>query len=95
MLVFFDHGTPRSITRWLHGHTVVEALTRGWGRFNGELLEAAETPKPGLGCACYAGNRLKSYSVNTSWSVLKVEVSVPTDTNPNLLTSRVLSTARI
>jgi uncharacterized protein (DUF433 family) len=30
MLVLFDHGTPRSIARWLHGHTVVEAIARGW-----------------------------------------------------------------
>ncbi len=43
MLVLFDHGTPRSITRWLHGHTVVEALARGWDSLsNGELLKAAE-----------------------------------------------------
>jgi hypothetical protein len=43
MLVLFDHGTPRSIARWLRGHTVVEALARGWDRLtNGELLSAAE-----------------------------------------------------
>jgi hypothetical protein len=43
MLVLFDHGTPRSITRWLRGHTVVEALARGWDQLtNGELLNAAE-----------------------------------------------------
>ena len=43
MLVLFDHGTPRSIARWLRGHTVVEALARGWDRLtNGELLKAAE-----------------------------------------------------
>jgi len=43
MRVLFDHGTPRSITRWLSGHTVVEALARGWDRLsNGELLKAAE-----------------------------------------------------
>jgi len=43
MRVLFDHGTPRSITRWLSGHTVVEALARGWDRLsNGELLQAAE-----------------------------------------------------
>jgi hypothetical protein len=43
MLVLFDHGTPRSIRRWLPGHTVVEALARGWDRLtNGELLNAAE-----------------------------------------------------
>jgi hypothetical protein len=43
MLVLFDHGTPRSITRWLHGHTVEEAVARGWDRLtNGELLKVAE-----------------------------------------------------
>jgi hypothetical protein len=26
MLILFDHGTPRSIARWLQGHTVVEAV---------------------------------------------------------------------
>ncbi len=43
MLVLFDHGTPRSIARWLQGHIVVEAIARGWDRLsNGELLKAAE-----------------------------------------------------
>ena len=43
MLVLFDHGTPRSIARWLGSHTVVEAMARGWDRLsNGELLKAAE-----------------------------------------------------
>jgi len=43
MLILFDHGTPRSIARWLHGHMVVEAIARGWDRLaNGELLRAAE-----------------------------------------------------
>jgi hypothetical protein len=43
MLILFDHGTPRSIARWLQGHIVVEAIARGWDRFtNGELLTAAE-----------------------------------------------------
>jgi hypothetical protein len=43
MLILFDHGTPRSIARWLEGHTVVEAIAKGWDRLvNGELLKAAE-----------------------------------------------------
>jgi hypothetical protein len=43
MLILFDHGTPRSIARWLHGHVVVEAMARGWDRLaNGALLQAAE-----------------------------------------------------
>jgi hypothetical protein len=43
MLILFDHGTPRSIARWLRGHTVVEAIARGWDRLaNGELLRVAE-----------------------------------------------------
>ena len=43
MLILFDHGTPRSIARWLEGHTVVEAIARGWDRLaNGALLKAAE-----------------------------------------------------
>jgi hypothetical protein len=43
MLILFDHGTPRSIARWLHDHTVVEAIERGWDRLsNGALLKAAE-----------------------------------------------------
>jgi hypothetical protein len=43
MLILFDHGTPRSIARWLHGHTVVEAMSRGWETLgNGALLKAAE-----------------------------------------------------
>jgi hypothetical protein len=43
MLILFDHGTPRSIARWLHAHSVVEAIERGWDRLaNGALLTAAE-----------------------------------------------------
>ena len=43
MLILFDHGTPRSVARWLHGHTVVEAIARGWDRLaNGDLLKMAE-----------------------------------------------------
>lgn len=43
MLILFDHGTPRSIARWLKEHTVVEAMARGWDTLsNGELLKAAE-----------------------------------------------------
>ncbi len=43
MLILFDHGTPRSIARWLQGHNVVEAIARGWVRLrNGALLKAAE-----------------------------------------------------
>ena len=41
--MLFDHGTPRSIARWLHDHTVVEAIERGWDRLNnGALLKVAE-----------------------------------------------------
>ena len=39
----FDHGTPRSIARWLHDHTVVEAIERRGARLNnGALLKMAE-----------------------------------------------------
>src|SRR5262249_30670609 len=43
MPILFDHGTPRSIKRHLHGHTVIEAIERGWDTLsNGDLLSAAE-----------------------------------------------------
>ena len=43
MLILLDHGTPRSLARFLDGHTVVEAITRGWDSLaNGALLKAAE-----------------------------------------------------
>jgi hypothetical protein len=43
MLILFDHGTPRSVSHWLEGHVVVEAIARGWDRLsNGTLLAAAE-----------------------------------------------------
>ena len=43
MRILFDHGTPRSIARFLDGHTVVEAIAIGWDRLaNGALLKAAE-----------------------------------------------------
>ena len=46
MLILFDHGTPRSIARFLRGHTVVEAVAKGWDRLNnGALLNVAEEAK--------------------------------------------------
>src|SRR5271163_950733 len=44
MLVLFDHGTPRTLARYLiDRHTVTEARARGWERVeNGELLTLAE-----------------------------------------------------
>ncbi len=38
MLILFDHGTPRSIARWLPRHTVVEAIARGWGSIDQRAL---------------------------------------------------------
>jgi len=43
MLVLFDNGTPAPLRHALTGHTVVEAIERGWDRLaNGELIAAAE-----------------------------------------------------
>ena len=43
MLVLFDHGTPRSVARFLVGHTVTSAKARGWDKLNnGILLQTAE-----------------------------------------------------
>jgi hypothetical protein len=43
VLVLFDHGTPKGLARFLTGHTVHTAQSRGWDTFsNGELLNAAE-----------------------------------------------------
>jgi hypothetical protein len=43
MLIRFDNGTPRGLARFLAGHTVEEARTRGWEELsNGELIDAAE-----------------------------------------------------
>ena len=44
MLVLFDNGTPRTLTRYLIGrHTVTEARARGWEEAeNGDLLALAE-----------------------------------------------------
>lgn len=43
MRILFDNGTPRGLARFLAGHTVEEARTRGWEELaNGELIEAAE-----------------------------------------------------
>jgi len=43
MLILFDHGAPRGVSRVLRGHTVVTAKARGWEQFaNGALLAAAE-----------------------------------------------------
>ena len=43
MLILFDHGTPRSIARFLVGHMITQAKARGWDELsNGTLLQAAE-----------------------------------------------------
>ena len=42
MHVLLDHSTPAPLRHFLKGHTVVEAVERGWERLaNGSLLEAA------------------------------------------------------
>jgi hypothetical protein len=44
MLILFDNGVPSPLRHSFKGHTVVEAIDRGWERLaNGELLEVAET----------------------------------------------------
>jgi len=43
MLIRFDNSTPRGLARFLPGHSVEEARSRGWGELsNGELIAAAE-----------------------------------------------------
>jgi hypothetical protein len=43
VLILFDNGTPAPLRHALKGHTVVEAIDRGWDRLsNGELIAAAE-----------------------------------------------------
>ncbi len=44
MLILFDNGTPRTLSRYLiDHHAVTEARARGWeGLDNGELLTEAE-----------------------------------------------------
>ena|SRR5271166_3468801 len=43
MLILFDHGTPRGLSRALSGHSVTEAKARGWDALsNGDLLRVAE-----------------------------------------------------
>jgi hypothetical protein len=43
MLILFDNGTPAPLRHALKGHTVVEAIERGWDRLaNGELIATAE-----------------------------------------------------
>jgi len=43
MLVLFDHSVPAPLVRYLTGHIVTEARTRGWDTLsNGDLLAEAE-----------------------------------------------------
>jgi hypothetical protein len=43
MLILFDNGTPRGLARFLTGHFVEEARSRGWEELaNGELIDVAE-----------------------------------------------------
>jgi hypothetical protein len=43
MLILFDNGVPVPLKYSLQGHTVVEAIDRGWESLaNGDLLSVAE-----------------------------------------------------
>lgn len=43
MRILFDHGTPTGIGSALAGHTIAEAIDRGWDQIsNGGLLRVAE-----------------------------------------------------
>jgi predicted nuclease of predicted toxin-antitoxin system len=43
MLILFDNSTPRGLARFLTGHSVEEARSRGWDELsNGDLVDAAE-----------------------------------------------------
>lgn len=43
MLILFDHGTPRGLSRALPGDNVITAKAKGWDRLvNGVLLKVAE-----------------------------------------------------
>jgi predicted nuclease of predicted toxin-antitoxin system len=43
MRILFDNGVPAPLRDVLQGHTIVEAIERGWDRLiNGELMDAAE-----------------------------------------------------
>jgi hypothetical protein len=43
VIVLFDHGTPKGLSRSLPGHTVDTAQGKGWDTLsNGALLDAAE-----------------------------------------------------
>jgi predicted nuclease of predicted toxin-antitoxin system len=43
MKIFFDHGTPVPLRRFLPGHEVSTAFEMGWAELqNGDLLAAAE-----------------------------------------------------
>jgi len=43
MLILFDNGVPAPLQYALKGHSVVEAIERGWDRpANGELIAVAE-----------------------------------------------------
>jgi len=43
VLILFDHGTPKGLTRALSGHAVYTAQSKGWDTLsNGALLNAAE-----------------------------------------------------
>jgi hypothetical protein len=43
MLILFDHGAPKGLTRALPSRVIFTAQSRGWDRLNnGALLNAAE-----------------------------------------------------
>ena len=48
MKILFDQDTPAPLRRFLGSHTVVTAYELGWSEFrNGDLINAAENPRPG------------------------------------------------
>jgi hypothetical protein len=68
MLILFDNGTPAPLRYALKGHTVVEAIERGWERLvNGELIEAAEAAKSRLWLSAIDNDPPCAATLKGSW----------------------------
>jgi predicted nuclease of predicted toxin-antitoxin system len=71
MLILFDNSTPRGLARFLTGHSVEEARSRGWDELsNSELIDAAE--RSGFDVIVTTDKNIRHQQNLTKWKICLV-----------------------
>jgi hypothetical protein len=90
MLILFDPSTPAPLRAFLAGHTVVEAVERGWERLsNGDLLNAGEAE--GFDVLITADKNIRYQQNLSTRRIAIVELSTPRWPVVRLYVDRVVS----